>query len=395
MDKENGKNGSDGNNSGTSKVSNQADASALLDAANLFGAYWPGNSRNEQAAAAAAAAAANMFAAQQGGFGLAGHPFGMVPPVSVATGGGRSVPGLPSYPAASSAASSSAGAAAYSNAYTNTLSVAASQAASLGIPAASAAWWSMASHLAAQDYLARLQASGLNFPSLNPQDPYASLGLSALSTHHKSSSSYKNSKNGSTSMLSKQHQNAKDKFSSGKSNDLKSSKMHNSTKHTSSGLTIQPSIKLHGSNSSVDKKSRSNSLGNDMSSYKSMEKLKNSTSGVNTSSYSTSGKMNSTQTSQSIFTSPLSMVGMTDKTGRSTPNSFSTNSIASINSSILSDPNSILGGVRLPPDTEIIKYTSSIVGPKIPGTTNRGRKKNDLTRSSTGTTRSQRSAIII
>lgn len=42
---------------------------------------------------------------------------------------------------------------------------------------------------------------------------------------------------------------------------------------------------------------------------------------------------------------------------------------------MFSDPNSILGGVRLPPDTEIIKYTSSIVGPKIPGTTNRGRKK--------------------
>lgn len=40
-----------------------------------------------------------------------------------------------------------------------------------------------------------------------------------------------------------------------------------------------------------------------------------------------------------------------------------------------SDPNSVLGGVRLPPDTEIIKYTSSIVGPKVPGTTNRGRKK--------------------
>lgn len=29
----------------------------------------------------------------------------------------------------------------------------------------------------------------------------------------------------------------------------------------------------------------------------------------------------------------------------------------------------------MPPDTEIIKYTSSIVGPKVPGTTNRGRKK--------------------
>lgn len=41
---------------------------------------------------------------------------------------------------------------------------------------------------------------------------------------------------------------------------------------------------------------------------------------------------------------------------------------------ICSDPSSLLG-VRLPPDTEIIKYTSSIVGPKIPGTTNRGRKK--------------------
>lgn len=39
-----------------------------------------------------------------------------------------------------------------------------------------------------------------------------------------------------------------------------------------------------------------------------------------------------------------------------------------------SDPSSFLG-VRLPPDTEIIKYTSSIVGPKVPGTTNRGRKK--------------------
>lgn len=42
---------------------------------------------------------------------------------------------------------------------------------------------------------------------------------------------------------------------------------------------------------------------------------------------------------------------------------------------LFSDPGSLLGGVRLPPDTEIIKYTSSIVGPKVPGTTNRGRKK--------------------
>uniref|UniRef100_T1GSG8 DDT domain-containing protein n=1 Tax=Megaselia scalaris TaxID=36166 RepID=T1GSG8_MEGSC len=41
---------------------------------------------------------------------------------------------------------------------------------------------------------------------------------------------------------------------------------------------------------------------------------------------------------------------------------------------ILHDHSSLLG-VRLPPDTDIIKYTSSIVGPKTPGTTNRGRKK--------------------
>lgn len=48
------------------------------------------------------------------------------------------------------------------------------------------------------------------------------------------------------------------------------------------------------------------------------------------------------------------------------------NSICLIDSS--SEHPSLLG-VRLPPDTEIIKYTSSIVGPKIPGSTSRGRKK--------------------
>ncbi|XP_061518779.1 uncharacterized protein LOC1277930 isoform X8 [Anopheles gambiae] len=44
-----------------------------------------------------------------------------------------------------------------------------------------------------------------------------------------------------------------------------------------------------------------------------------------------------------------------------------------ISSGILNDPSSLLG-VRLPPDTEIIKYTSSIVGPKASGGTGRGRK---------------------
>ena len=35
----------------------------------------------------------------------------------------------------------------------------------------------------------------------------------------------------------------------------------------------------------------------------------------------------------------------------------------------------VLDSLKLPSDTEIIKYTSSSTGPKVPGTTNRGRKK--------------------
>lgn len=34
---------------------------------------------------------------------------------------------------------------------------------------AGAAWWTMASHLAAQDYLNRLQAAGMPFPSMPPE----------------------------------------------------------------------------------------------------------------------------------------------------------------------------------------------------------------------------------
>lgn len=103
-------------------------------------------------------------------------PFGLIPPAS-----SRS----PAFPPVSSSA------------YTNTLSVAASQAASLGIPAASAAWWSMASQLAAQDYIARLQASGLSFPvGAGPGDPYAALGLQALGMH-------KSKKSNGSSMSSK------------------------------------------------------------------------------------------------------------------------------------------------------------------------------------------------
>ncbi|XP_044744368.1 bromodomain adjacent to zinc finger domain protein 2B isoform X1 [Coccinella septempunctata] len=372
MDKENGK--SSEGNSGSNKHSNQSDPASLLDAASLFGAYWP---RGD------AAAAANLFAAG-GGFGIPQHPaaaaaaasgmpFGLMPPSSP---GGRGA--MPNFPTSSVAA-------AYSNAYTNTLSVAASQAASLGIPAASAAWWSMASHLAAQDYLARLQASGLNFPSL--ADPYASLaGLPSLSgsSHHGQGKS-KNSKGGS-----KSHGNAKDKsspFSHHHQQQQRSSpslKMSSSPAPTSSkassknspGLTIQPASAGRYQQQQEKKASKSAASAlNDMTyNMKQLEKLKNSGNNVSiSSSDSMGGKMS---TSSSIFSSPMNMVSGSDK-GAVTSAVSSANSISSVGlpSSILSDPNSILGGVRLPPDTEIIKYTSSIVGPKVPGTTNRGRKK--------------------
>lgn len=63
---------------------------------------------------------------------------------------------------------------------------------SVGINPASAAWWTMASHLAAQDYLARLQgAAGLpGFPpgaeSLLPPYPASLLNPPSLSSHKSS-----------------------------------------------------------------------------------------------------------------------------------------------------------------------------------------------------------------
>ncbi|XP_045483228.1 bromodomain adjacent to zinc finger domain protein 2B isoform X2 [Harmonia axyridis] len=386
MDKENGKS-SEGNSS-SNKLSNQSDPASLLDAASLFGAYWP---RGD------AAAAANLFAAG-GGFGMPPHPaaaaaaaasgmpFGLMPPSSP---GGRGA--MPNFPTSSVAA-------AYSNAYTNTLSVAASQAASLGIPAASAAWWSMASHLAAQDYLARLQASGLNFPSLG--DPYASLAglpsLSSGSSHHQAQTKSKNSSKGGSkshakdksSPFSLHHQQQQQRSSSSPSLKVSSSPGPNagkSPKNSALGLTIhsaggaryqQEKRSSKGSSSSSSSASASAGM-NDMTyNMKQLEKLKNSGNNVSISS-SSEGKMPMQSSSTSgIFSSPMNMVSGSDKGAvTSAVSCASTVSSVGLPSSILSDPNSILGGVRLPPDTEIIKYTSSIVGPKVPGTTNRGRKK--------------------
>ncbi|XP_033218898.1 bromodomain adjacent to zinc finger domain protein 2B-like isoform X3 [Belonocnema kinseyi] len=250
----------------------QADqANPLLDPTALFGAYWPRGDTT----------ASSLFGGMPGGYGLGAHH---LPSAYAILGRGGTGPGFGGHTPASAPPPPP-----YSHSSLGTLSVAASQAASLGINPASAAWWTMASHLAAQDYLARLQgaaAAGLpGFPpgaeSLLPPYPASLLNPPSLSSH--------------------------------KSSKSKSSKSHKTPASSSSSTT--------------------HNLTNTMT--------VSSQAPVSTSHHNTSS---------------------TSSTTNSQPN-------------VVSDPSSILGGVRLPPDTEIIKYTSSIVGPKIPGTTNRGRKK--------------------
>ncbi|XP_057663920.1 bromodomain adjacent to zinc finger domain protein 2B isoform X2 [Diorhabda carinulata] len=290
------------------KIPTPQDHSSLLDAANLFGAYWP---RGD--------AAANLFAVAAGGFGLPTHPslqFGMLP----------NTPAV-SRPLSSSYQSTTSSAAIY----TNTLSAVANQAATLGIPAGSAAWWSMASQLAAQDYLARLQASGLNFAGLSgsPGDfNYPNLGLPSLGGQHKTSKgSYKSGHCATAS-------------------DTVKSSIGGSRGNLKSNLTVKSSEKHAKVKSGVD---QGRSVGKSVLPSSESPKESSSPSNLLASSFG-------------VNTSLSSESGEVDGSNYASSN-------------VLSDPNSVLSGVRLPPDTEIIKYTSSIVGPKIPGTTNRGRKK--------------------
>ncbi|RLU17965.1 hypothetical protein DMN91_010206 [Ooceraea biroi] len=285
MEKENSASGGGGGGGGAEAAATpgatstseklQADqANPLLDPAALFGAYWP---RGDSAAS-------SLFGGMPGGYGLGHH----LPSAYAILGRGGSAPGFGGHTPASAPPPSP-----YPHSSLGTLSVAASQAASLGITPASAAWWTMASHLAAQDYLARLQgAAGLpGFPpgaeSLLPPYP-ASLLNPPLSSH--------------------------------KSSKSKSSKSHKTPASSSSSTT--PSM-------------TSSSL----------------------PAVSTQAPVTSSHHSTSVSNTPNSQTNVVSRAVFS------------------SDPSSILGGVRLPPDTEIIKYTSSIVGPKVPGTTNRGRKK--------------------
>ncbi|XP_063978157.1 bromodomain adjacent to zinc finger domain protein 2B isoform X6 [Diachasmimorpha longicaudata] len=261
----------------------QADqANPLLDPSALFGAYWP---RGDSAAS-------SLFGGMPGGYGLGAHH---LPSAYAMLGRGGAAPGFGGHTPASAPPPPPPP---YSHASLGTLSVAASQAASLGINSASAAWWTMASHLAAQDYLARLQGAGLpGFPpgaeSLLPPYPASLLNPPSLS-----SSSHKSSKS-------------------------KSSKSH------------KPA--------------------------------------ATSSSSSTTNNNNSTTPSTHTSSLSVSQASVTTSHHNTTPTTSCNTTTTQAN--VVSDPSSILGGVRLPPDTEIIKYTSSIVGPKVPGTTNRGRKK--------------------
>ncbi|XP_067003297.2 bromodomain adjacent to zinc finger domain protein 2B isoform X3 [Anabrus simplex] len=291
----------------------EKDAASLLDAASLF-AYWP---RGDSSSGPGSTASHSLFGGMPGGFGnhMSSHHL----PGTFAMMGGRGASGGgygPPHHPPTTAPTGSFGS-------LGTLSVAASQAASLGInPAASAAWWTMASHLAAQDYLARLQASaaasGMSFGGLPgaeslvpgyPMMPHSQPHVSS----NKSSSSNKMS-------------------SSSKAPVVTTTSVMPTTPLSASMPT--PS----GTGHHRDRDREREREQRDRERERDREQRERERERAATPVVSNAPPAHATQ-------------------------------------SIISDPASILGGVRLPPDTEIIKYTSSIVGPKVPGTTNRGRKK--------------------
>ncbi|CAH0404305.1 unnamed protein product [Chilo suppressalis] len=343
MDKENGEGGAE--------AGKPPPQDGLLDAAGLFGAYW---GRDGSAGGGAAAQAQAQTQAALFGFG------GRYPPPT-------------------------------------TLGVAANQAASLGLhPAASAAWWSMASHLAAQDYLARLQASGLNFPPM--ADPYSALSaLSAAGLKQPQKPSKQPSRNersnrsGTTSGSS-----SKEKTPSTSSSN---SQPHMSEWGSSYGFpkTSSPSTMHSQSLSSL---ASLNSLVSSPHQSKSSKQQPPSSQSSRKPSSSQSSSCKGKERDLALLRGDLMLAqaaahgayhaavaaaakgkNMSSLYPFGMPGSekdrhAGIDSLTGLPHTILSDPASVLGGVRLPPDTEIIKYTSSLAGPKAPpGTTNRGRKK--------------------
>ncbi|XP_045527012.1 uncharacterized protein LOC123715772 isoform X7 [Pieris brassicae] len=275
-----------------------------------------------------------------------------------------------------------------------TLGVAANQAASLGLhPAASAAWWSMASHLAAQDYLARLQATGLNLSPLN--DPYAALSAlsgSGLKQNKPPKQPSRNERSGrtstSSSMSSKDKTPATSTNSQHNMNDWASTygfpKTSSPSTMASQSLSSLASLNnlaqqpLQSKSSSKqpqpppNRKSSTKEKDRDLSVLRSELMLAQAAAqGAYHAAVAAAAKGKNMP-----LPYPFGMPG-SEKDRRS-----GIDSLTGLPHNLLSaaleggDPASVLGGVRLPPDTEIIKYTSSLTGPKVPaGSTNRGRKK--------------------
>ncbi|XP_052742948.1 bromodomain adjacent to zinc finger domain protein 2B isoform X1 [Bicyclus anynana] len=327
MDKENGE----------GDASSKQPPDGLLDPAGLFGAYWGRDGGGGGAAAQAQAQAqAALF-----GFGS------RYPPPT-------------------------------------TLGVAANQAASLGLhPAASAAWWSMASHLAAQDYLARLQASGLNFPHLG--DPYAALsalsgsGMKQPSKPVKQSSRNDRSNRSSASSVSAKDKSPSTSTSSSQPNIADWGSTYGFPKTSSpSTMPSQSMSSLASLNNLAQQPLHSKSSKQPQpppprkSSSSSKEKERDVSRGdlmlhAAHSAYHAALAAAKGKNMSSLY--PFGVGSEKDRRG-------GIDALTGLPHTILSDPSSVLGGVRLPPDTEIIKYTSSLAGPKsAPGSTNRGRKK--------------------
>ncbi|XP_058453009.1 uncharacterized protein LOC131431358 isoform X3 [Malaya genurostris] len=478
MDKDGDKKGGDkkGGQSGAGLggAAGVPDPASLLDAASLF-AYWG----RDPSAMAAAAASNQLFGSQ---FGMPGGLGGLMPNAA----------------AAAAAAASGGGSDRYSmsHSHPNTMAVAASQAASLA--GLHSSWWSMA-QLAAQDYFARLQASGmsqLQFPhgaDLSGAFPGGLGSLGAMgaagagagaggsggatggggvggsngkgggagkgkkrdrSSNSNSSnasssggaggvnsSSYKNSSSPSVSQAaaaaaykqslysqatlhkelmaitaaaaaaqSQQQQTSSGGGSgggggggggtvgnqSGSSKSKSSSSSHNSsggsrgvgsnlgndvlslTRGSSSSPSVnssksQPSPSVTISASTMPNSSPGNHLQNMSRSGKDTGKGGGGGGSNSVADLGLSASMNALNTLSQFGNLDLS----TQQNVTATMNALAASSAKAkdyMSSGILNDPSSLLG-VRLPPDTEIIKYTSSIVGPKVPGSTGRGRKK--------------------
>ncbi|CAB0030639.1 unnamed protein product [Trichogramma brassicae] len=318
----------------------QDQANPLLDPTALFGAYWPRGAEGNGAAAAgnaaALAAAASVFGSMPGAYGLGAH---QLPPSAYAILG--------------RGAAAAAAAAPPPNPYAH-LS---------GLGMNSAAWWTMATHL---DYLARLQgAAGLGAFPPGAADgilpPYPPGLLNAPPPQQQQQSSHSTSHKSSKSKSSKSHKSSSSSSSAAAAAAAAAQQNSSSASH-SSGMNNSTAAAMAASLGSQLQAAAAAAAAS--SAQQQQHHHHHNSSPVTSSSSSAAAAAAAAHSSSSGSHSTTT----TSSSGGNQSNSHSS-------SNVLNDSSSILGGVRLPPDTEIIKYTSSIVGPKIPGTTNRGRKK--------------------